>query len=70
MRTNVHPIERVLRITVGLLIISLAFWGPSNYWFLLGVIPVVTGLIGWCPMYKMLGVNTCRVDATPSNSSL
>ena len=46
MKKNIHPAERVIRIIVGLLIASLAFWGPTNYWFLLGLIPVITGLVG------------------------
>jgi hypothetical protein len=59
MKKNIHPAERVIRVIVGALIASLAFWGPTNYWFLLGLIPVLTGLIGWCPPYQMLGISTC-----------
>ena len=59
MKKNIHPAERVIRIIVGLLIASLAFWGPTNYWFLLGLIPVITGIVGWCPPYQMLGISTC-----------
>lgn len=63
MKTNIHPIERGFRVVVGLFLMSLAYWGPNNSWFLLGIIPVATGLIGWCPLYKMLGVNTCQIKA-------
>lgn len=59
MKKNIHSIERVVRIVGGLAIASLAFWGPANYWFLLGLIPVVTGAIGWCPPYALLGISTC-----------
>jgi hypothetical protein len=59
MKNNIHPTERKLRVIVGLVIASLAFWGPANHWFLLGLIPVATGLMGWCPPYAMLGINTC-----------
>lgn len=59
MKTNIHPIERVIRVVGGVGISSLAFWGPSNYWFLLGLIPVATGFIGWCPPYALLGISTC-----------
>jgi hypothetical protein len=59
MKKNIHPVERVIRVIVGALIASLAFWGPSNYWFLLGLIPLITGLLGWCPPYQMLGIGTC-----------
>lgn len=59
MKKNIHPLERGARIIIGLLVTSLAFWGPKNNWFLLGLIPVTTGLIGWCPPYQLLGINTC-----------
>ncbi|MBK9037672.1 MAG: DUF2892 domain-containing protein [Bdellovibrionales bacterium] len=61
MKTNIHSIERVVRIVLGLLLVSLAFVGPANLWFLLGLIPIATGVIGWCPPYAMLGINTCNI---------
>jgi len=61
MTKNIHPIERVIRVVGGLFVASLAFWGPANLWFLLGLIPVATGLSGWCPPYQLLGINTCRL---------
>lgn len=61
MTKNIHPIERKLRIAIGLFLISMAFWGPSSYWFLIGIVPVTTGLLGWCPPYAMLGINTCNI---------
>lgn len=64
MKKNIHPIERVVRVVGGLGIASLAFWGPSSYWFLLGLIPVATGLMGWCPPYALLGISTCPKKAT------
>jgi hypothetical protein len=63
MKTNIHSVERVVRIVVGLMLTSLAFWGPSNLWFLLGLIPLATGLIGWCPPYQLLGISTCRAKS-------
>ncbi|MGE3262951.1 MAG: DUF2892 domain-containing protein [Bacteriovoracia bacterium] len=60
MKQNIHPLERIARIVVGAFLVSLAFWGPSSQWFFLGAIPLVTGLIGWCPPYAALGINTCR----------
>lgn len=59
MKTNIHSIERVVRIALGLLLVSFAFFGPANLWFLLGLIPVATGVVGWCPPYALLGINTC-----------
>ncbi len=60
MKKNIHPIERVLRVVVGIILVTMAFVGPANYWFLLGIIPVLTGLIGWCPPYQLLGISTCK----------
>jgi len=60
MKTNIHPLERIIRVVVGLGIASLAFWGPSNPWFLLGIIPALAGIVGYCPPYALLGINTCR----------
>jgi hypothetical protein len=58
---NVHPIERIVRVLVGVGLLSLAFVGPKNGWFLLGIVPIVTGFVGWCPPYSLLGINTCGV---------
>lgn len=63
MKKNIHPVERVVRVVAGLIISSLAFWGPANMWFLLGLIPVATGLIGWCPPYAMFGFSTCSTES-------
>jgi hypothetical protein len=56
---NEHPIERVVRVALGLGLISIAFVGPQTPWGWLGVIPLATGLIGSCPLYTVLGINTC-----------
>jgi len=60
MKQNVHNIERVIRIIVGLGIMSLVFVGPQTNWGWLGAIPLITGIVGWCPPYAMLGISTCR----------
>jgi hypothetical protein len=64
MKKNIHPIERVIRIVVGLVLVSLAFVGPANPWFLLGAVPLLTGLLGWCPPYAMLGISTCKAKVS------
>jgi len=61
MKKNIHSIERVIRIVVGLVLVSFAFIGPASPWFFLGLIPLATGIIGWCPPYAMLGINTCNL---------
>jgi hypothetical protein len=58
MKQNVHTIERAARILFGLFVLSLWFWGPESPWALLGLIPLVTGLVGWCPPYALLGIST------------
>ena len=60
MKQNVHNIERVVRIIVGLAIISLVFIGPQSVWGWLGLIPLATGIIGWCPPYALIGFSTCK----------
>ena len=58
MVKNVHPVDKGSRVVVGELLASMAFWGPTNYWFLLGLVMVPGGLLGWCPLYWLLGINT------------
>jgi hypothetical protein len=53
----------VLRIIVGLALIALAATGTAGWWGWLGVIPLVTGLVRFCPLYPLLGVNTCPLKA-------
>jgi len=60
MRKNVGKIERIIRVVAGLAILSLAFVGPRSPWAYLGLIPVFTGLTGWCPPYALFGISTCR----------
>lgn len=60
MKQNIHNIERIVRVIVGLGIISLVFIGPQSAWGWLGVIPVATGIIGWCPPYALFGFSTCK----------
>lgn len=68
MRKNIHPIERIGRFIVGAVLISMAFIGPANPWFLLGLIPLTTAFIGWCPAYQLFGISTCK-NCSPSKSA-
>lgn len=61
MTKNEGVVDRVLRIIVGLSLISIVFVGPQTYWGLLGLVPLTTGLLGWCPVYTILGIKTCSV---------
>ncbi len=58
---NEGLVDRLLRIAVGLFVLALAFVGPQTPWGYLGLIPLITGLVGFCPLYRLLGINTCRV---------
>lgn len=59
MTRNEGQIDRALRIVVGIAILSLYFVGPQTPWALLGLVPLITGLVGMCPVYSLLGINTC-----------
>ncbi len=59
MKQNVGSIDRTIRIIAGLGLISLVFIGPQTVWGWIGVVPLATALIGWCPPYALLGINTC-----------
>ena len=60
MKMNIGSWERTFRIVAGLGILSLAFFGPRSPWAYLGIVPFLTGLIGWCPPYALFGVSTCK----------
>ncbi len=59
MKKNIGSIERIIRVVVGAAIVSLAFVGPQTPWAYLGIIPILTGIVGWCPPYSLLGISTC-----------
>lgn len=56
---NVGILDRVIRIIAGVALMALAYTGTLGVWAWIGVIPLVTGIAGWCPAYKLLGMNTC-----------
>jgi len=61
MKTNVGSIDRTLRIIAGIALISQVFVGPLGpaVWGWIGVVPLATALMGWCPAYSILGIKTC-----------
>lgn len=61
MRTNEGNVDRILRVVLGLGLLSLVFVGPETMWGLIGLVPLFTGAVGFCPVYKVFGLNTCPV---------
>ena len=60
MKTNIGSIEQPIRIILGLLITSLAFWGPETPWAYVGLIFVLTGFVKYCPIWHVMGVSTVK----------
>lgn len=60
---NEHPIERVARVALGVVLVGLAAMGTIGAWGYLGVVPILTGAAGTCPLYSVLGISTCPVKA-------
>jgi hypothetical protein len=60
MTQNIGNIERIIRIVGGLVLIALAATSTVGVWGWLGLVPLATGLVGWCPPYSLLGINTCK----------
>lgn len=62
MKCNVGGIDRILRIVVGIVLIALALTGVVGVWGWIGVVPLATGALGWCPAYLPLGIKTCKSE--------
>lgn len=60
---NIGTVERAVRVIVGVAILSLTIIGPRTPWAYLGIVPILTGLSGWCPLYSVLGISTCKKTA-------
>ncbi len=59
MKSNVGGIDRILRIVIGLVLIGLAATGTIGVWGWIGVVPLATAAMGFCPLYTVLGFSTC-----------
>lgn len=57
---NVGAADRIIRVVIGVALIALVFMGPRTVWGWIGVIPLATAFIGWCPIYRVLGLRTCK----------
>lgn len=60
MNKNIGGIDRILRIVVGLALIGLTLTGVIGLWGWIGVVPLATAAIGWCPAYLPFGIKTCK----------
>lgn len=68
MKPNVGTVDRIIRIIIGLIFFVLTLMGVIGWWgWIVGGIPLVTGLMGWCPPYAMLGISTCPVEQAPKS---
>lgn len=65
MKKNEGTLDRILRVVLGLVLLSLTIIGPESLWGLVGIVPLLTGIIGYCPLYQLASVSTC--PAAPSD---
>ena len=59
---NEGTLDRALRVILGVVLIALVFSGPQTPWGWIGLVPLLTGLVGFCPLYRLVGIRTCRID--------
>ena len=59
---NVGTVDRAVRVVLGVALLAMVFVGPQTPWGWIGLVPLVTALIGFCPAYKLFGLNTCPLD--------
>jgi len=57
---NEGTADRALRVVVGLILVSLVFIGPQTPWGWIGIVPIATGLMGWCPAHTLFGISPCK----------
>jgi len=60
MKKNVGGIDRIARIVIGVVLVILVITGQIGAWGWIGLLPLATGAMGWCPPYSILGINTCK----------
>ena len=66
MNQNEGTIDRVIRVVLGLGLLSLTVIGPHTWFGLIGIVPFLTGVVGFCPLYGVLGLRTCPAGSSPS----
>lgn len=58
--TNIGNPDRAARIIIGIILIAMVFVGPQTPWGWIGLVPLLTGLVRWCPAYRLFGISTCK----------
>jgi hypothetical protein len=64
MKPNVGGVDRILRFVVGIVLVALAATGTIGAWGYIGIVPIVTAALGWCPAYLPCGISTCKTKST------
>lgn len=57
--TNEGTLDRAIRVVIGIALLSMTLVGPTTAWGLVGLVPLATGALGFCPLYRLVGINTC-----------
>ena len=66
---NMGSLDRSIRIVVGVVLLALVFTGPHTLWGLLGLVPLVTAFVGFCPLYRVLGIRTTAKPPEPAHKA-
>ncbi len=69
LASNEGAVDRILRIVIGVAVLSLTVAGPKTLWGVLGVVPLITGLAGTCPLYSIVGITTCPTKTRTATQS-
>lgn len=62
MKKNEGALDRIIRVLIGVGLLSLVVTGPQTIWGLIGLVPLLTGVVGFCPLYTLFGFNTCPLE--------
>ena len=66
---NEHALDRIIRLVAGLALLSLVWIGPQTPWGWVGLVPLATGLVGSCPLYRLFGISTCSIGKSSARQS-
>lgn len=69
MKKNEGNVDRIVRVVIGAAILTQAFWGLQTPWAYIGLLPLVTGIVGFCPGYALFGITTCPLNFSKRTNS-